>query len=94
MEDDDVAKDEVDFEMIMRMMMLRMMMLRRRKKKMMMMMMMWRRRTGPRTATTDLCEPAQSKCTWTTRARLCENLQVRCRRPDGSHDLVRACTWT
>ena len=34
-------------------------MLRRRK------MMMWRRKTDPKTGKHTLCEPAQSKCTWT-----------------------------
>ena len=42
----------------------RIMMLRGRKM-MIWQVLIWRRRTGPKTATHNLCEPAQSKCTWT-----------------------------
>ena len=46
-------------------------------------------RSGTTPGTTLLCEPARSKCTWTfhklsTLWSLCENLQVKCRRPAGA----------
>ena len=47
-----------------RLMMLRMMR-SRRGKMMMLRMMVLRRRTDPKTGDHTLCEPAQSKCTWT-----------------------------
>ena len=41
-------------------------MFRRRRRKMLMLRgMMLRRKTGPETRKHTLCEPAQSKCTWT-----------------------------
>ena len=69
-------------------MMLRMMMLRRRRKRrkkiMILRMLMWRRRTDLKTAPHVLCEPAQSKCTWTWHKShfiLCRNLEEKCRAP-------------
>ena len=60
-------------------------------------MMMWmlRKKTDPKTRKHTLCEPAQSKCTWShghfRRAISCGNLQEKCRPQSRGHCFVRAC---
>ena len=99
-EDDDkdgnVAEDEEDDEVAedgWRIMMLKKMRPRGRKT-MMFSRMMLRKRTDPKIATRTLCEPAQSKCTWTFhKSHFMQNGQVIFNAADqdrGAH-FVRAC---
>ena len=60
-EDDDVEDDDVKGEEDDELML--------RRKVMMLRMMMLRRKTDPKTGKHTLCEPAQSKCTWTCHKR-------------------------
>ena len=78
--------------MMMMVMMMWMWMLRRRGKMMMLRRMMLRKKTDSKTGKHTLCEPAQSKCTWTSdKSNFVEIYRKNAGPQSRARHFVRAC---